>query len=177
MAESEVSSELIRIGVVGRAHGIRGEIRVFLDEPGSNTLLRVKRVYLDGVPYEVNHAVRCGRFVALALNGINDRDAAFALTGCEVFVERASLRRLRDAYYACDLAGMALVDEQGRRWGVVKDIVAGCAHDLLHYERVQGGMGFVPFVSAHVGEVDLEAKIVTVESEWMAQLDAVYGDG
>lgn len=50
------------------------------------------------------------------------------------------------------------------------------AHDLLRYKRPAGGTGLVPFVKAHVGKVDLEAKTVTVDAAWMAELDAVYGE-
>ena len=70
------SRELIRVGVVGRAHGIKGAIRVFLDEPGSDSLLRAKDIYLGEQKrqYKVVNCTRCGRFMALELEGITDRD-------------------------------------------------------------------------------------------------------
>jgi 16S rRNA processing protein RimM len=167
----------IRVGVVGRAHGVQGAIRVFMDEAGSDSLLRVKKVYLgdDGKEYSVLHATRCGRFIALELEGISDRDMAFAHTGEVVYISRQSLKPLRNAYYACDLVGLEIRDETGKVWGKVTEVVPGSAHDLLKYSRVQGGEGLVPFVSAHVGTVSLDEGFVEVESGWMVELDEIYG--
>ena len=170
------SRELIRVGVVGRAHGIKGAIRVFLDEPGSDSLLRAKDIYLGEQKrqYKVVNCTRCGRFMALELEGITDRDVAFSLTGEEVSILRSSLRPLRHGYYACDLKGLAIVDSTGKTWGIIDDVVPSGAHDMLHYRSEDGGGGLVPFVSAHVGTVDLDAKTVLVDADWMAELDAIY---
>ena len=176
MAGSDV--EKIRVGVVGRAHGVHGALRVFMDDPGSGSLLDAREVYLgersDAVP--VLKATRCGRFVALELEGITDRDAAFSHTGEVVSVRRGALRPLKHAYYACDLVGMELRDEEGRLWGKVGGVQPGTAHDLLEYERPEGGQGLVPFVAAHVGRVDMEARTIMVDGAWMSSLDAIYGE-
>jgi 16S rRNA processing protein RimM len=173
------AAEIIRVGVVGRAHGVRGAIRVFMDEPQSDSLLRVKKVYIGETwtAFNVLHATRCGRFVALELEGIDDRDKAFGLTGLPVGIDRGALRPLKGAFYACDLVGLLLVDETGKQWGRVHDIVPGAAHDLLHYSRTDGGFGIVPFVSAHVGKVDTTAGTVEVDGAWMEELDRVYEEG
>ena len=171
------STDKIRVGVVGRAHGIHGALRVFMDEPESDSLLRIKEVFLgeSETSYRVVHATRCGRFTALELEGILDRDQAFEHTGEVVRISRQSLRPLRHAYYACDLVGLSLVDETGKSWGTVSEVMPGTAHDLLKYVRPEGGTGLVPFVSAHVGQVDLEQKVISVDSVWMSELDAIYG--
>ncbi len=168
--------DFIRVGVVGRAHGVKGAVRVFTDEPQSDSLARAKEVRLGPrqTPYKVVKSSRCGRFTALELEGVCNRDEAFALTGSEVFIARRSLRPLRNAFYACDLIGLAIVDENGKTWGIIDDIVPSGAHDMLHYASDSGVGGLVPFVAAHVGKVDLENKTVAVDADWMAELDAVY---
>ena len=170
--------EKIRVGVVGRAHGVHGAIRVFMDDAESDSLLKIKAVYLgaEETPYKVLKATRCGRFIALELEGITDRDRAFELTGLEVKIQRSALKPLRNAFYACDLIGLELCDETGQHWGKIDAIMPSGAHDLLRYVRPKGGIGYVPFVSAHVGNIDMEAKTVQVESQWMAELDEVYGE-
>lgn len=170
-------TELIKIGVAGRAHGVRGAVRVFMDDEGSDSLLHVREVYLgpEHRRYDVRRAVRCGRFMALELEDITDRDAASALTGQEVRVLRKSLRPLRHAYYASDLVGSVLVDETGRTWGTVERVMPNGPQDLLEYRREDGTKGYVPFVSAHVGKVDLEGGTIAVDGAWMSELDAVFG--
>lgn len=173
-----MKQEKIRIGVVGRAHGIRGAIRVFTDDPESDSLLRAKTVYLgeEQKAYRVLQATRCVRFIALQLEGVDDRDLAFSLTGQEVRICRAELRPLRGAYYACDLVGLQLRDELGQTWGTVTGVTSSGAQEILVYRRNAGGTGYVPFVAAHVGDVDLEGGFVQVESGWMQELDDVYGE-
>lgn len=168
----------IRVGVVGRAHGVRGALRVFPDDPESDSLFGVKEVYLgeSGEAWPIVRAVRCGRFVALELEGVTDRDQAFSHTGEVVSVVKEALKPLRHAYYACDLVGLRLRDAEGREWGVVRGVIPGSAHDLLEYERTEGGTGYVPFVSAHVGKVDISGGTIEVDGEWMSSLDGVYGD-
>ena len=172
------AEKMIRVGVVGRAHGIRGAIRVFMDDAESGSLLRVKTVCLgdEKKPYKVEHATRCGRFIALELEGLTDRDEAFKLTGQTVWIRRDQLAKLRNAYYVCDLIGLTIRDESGHIWGKIEAVMPSGAHDLLQYTRDDGKKGMVPFVSAHVGKVDLEAGTVDVDGTWMAELDAVYGE-
>ena len=170
--------EKIRVGVVGRAHGVHGAIRVFMDDAGSDSLLKAKTVFLGPKEdsFKVIHATRCGRFVALELEGIDDRDRAFELTGQEVRILRSELKPLRNAFYACDLVGLEICDENDHRWGRIDAIMPSGAHDLLRYVRPQGGVGYVPFVSAHVGKIDMDARTVQVDAQWMAELDEVYGE-
>lgn len=170
------SRKFIRVGVVGRAHGIKGAVRVFLDDPESDALLRINDVYLGEElrRYKVVHGTRCNRFIALELEGVADRDAAFELTGEQVSILRSSLRPLRRGYYACDLVGLTIVDSTGKVWGVVVDVVPSGAHDMLRYRNDEGVEGFVPFVSAHVGTVDLDAGTVLVDADWMTELNAIY---
>ncbi|MBQ9394919.1 MAG: 16S rRNA processing protein RimM [Proteobacteria bacterium] len=168
-------SEQIRVGVIGRAHGVQGEVRVCTE---NDSLLKVKKVYLgeDRVAYEVKRASRGGRFITLELAGVSDRDRAGELTGQEIWIDRSGLKPLRGAFYVCELVGSSIVDETGHVWGVVNAVMPSGAHDLLRYVRPDGGTGLVPFVKAHVGKIDREAKTITVESSWMAELDAIYGE-
>ena len=71
---------------------------------------------------------------------------------------------------------MTIRDESGHVWGKIDAVMPSGAHDLLQYVREDGHKGMVPFVSAHVGKVDIEAGTVEVDGAWMAELDAVYGE-
>lgn len=169
----------IKVGVTGRAHGIGGAVRVFPEDEDSVTLARIKMVYLGETqkPYKVLRSQKCTRFFALTLEGVSDRDAAFALTGQDVYIDRSALKPLKDAYYVCDLVGLELVGTDGRTYGRVKSVMPSGAHELLCYGRTNGhGSGFVPFVDEYVGKVDMEAGQIEVDGEWMAQIDAVYDE-
>ena len=165
--------EKILVGVIGRAHGVHGAVRVCTENDG---LLRSKKVYLGSEQdeYSVRHSGRNGRFVTLELEGVDDRDQAAALTGLEVRIDRSSLKKLKNIFYVCDLIGLSICDESGHVWGRVDAVMPSGAHDLLRYVRPNGGTGLVPFVSAYVGQIDMEAGTIQVQADWMSELDAVY---
>ena len=131
---------VVEIGRVTGAHGLRGEVRVRWFGDGPETLLSLDEVRLgssleDPRPrlYRVHRAGtgRAGE-VRLALEGVNDRDAAGALRGApparvaEVLIARGETRDVprgrggevcgragREARRECELAGWVCA---GGRW-------------------------------------------------------------
>lgn len=101
-------------------------------------------------------------FVA-RITGVEDRDGAQALAGCEIAVPRAVLPALEveGEYYWQDLMGLRVNDVQGRCFGTVAELVETGAHDVL---IVRDGKRetLIPFVAAHVLEVDLAGRWIRV---------------
>jgi 16S rRNA processing protein RimM len=126
---------------------------------GSEGLTRVRRMWLAGREYEVSRAERVNLGYLVALRGVDDRDAADALRGQEVVVDRAELPPPDDGeVYAVDLIGFTVVDAQGRERGVVEDLEEAGPQDLL---RLKGGM-LVPL--GLVREVQMEARKLIVDA-------------
>jgi 16S rRNA processing protein RimM len=105
------AKRLVEIGVVGRPHGIRGEVRVFLHNPQSQLLAERERVLLgdeaDQDSYRIRSARDTGRHVLLAIEGVSDRDRAGRLKGLRLFVPRDELPELADdEVYVDDLIGL-----------------------------------------------------------------------
>jgi 16S rRNA processing protein RimM len=111
--------KLVELGRVGRAHGIRGEVRVHLHWPDSDTLATVETVVLtrEGRPpstMDIESVRPAGKGVLLKLAGIHDRDAAEALRGSGVAVPHEALPPLEEGeYYLSDLVGMQVVGPNG----------------------------------------------------------------
>jgi 16S rRNA processing protein RimM len=59
-----------------------------------------------------------------------------------------------DTYYVADLVGIDVVDENGARVGVVRDVLPGPANDVL--ELVTGVL--LPLVEECVREVDIDGR-------------------
>src|SRR5437899_2116750 len=101
---------LLPIGVVLRAHGVRGGVRVRMHDPASEALAGVERVRVGGAERVVERASRDKAEWLVKLAGVDDRDAAEALRGLAVEVRRADLPRLDDGeFYLADLVGYAVV--------------------------------------------------------------------
>jgi 16S rRNA processing protein RimM len=141
MAEAD-REELLAIGRVARAHGVRGRILLVPYNADSDSLTRVPALWLsktDGEPerFEIARAERTAQGYLIALEGILDRDAAAGLRGREALVERSSLPAPDEGeIYAADLIGFAVVDQAGTPRGVVVDLETAGLQELL---RVREG--------------------------------------
>jgi 16S rRNA processing protein RimM len=100
----------------------------------------------------------------LSLEGVEDRDAADRLRGAWLSIPATEARPLEQGeFWAHQLVGLAVVDQQGRDRGRVADVVPGAAHDLLAVEGPDGTTALVPAVAALV-TVELEAGRVLVDA-------------
>jgi 16S rRNA processing protein RimM len=153
--------ERIKIGVVARAHGLRGELRVHLFAPESTVLLEVERVWLDGEERVVTGARPTTGAVLLSLEGVADRDAADALRGRQVEVDRAAVELEEGEYLLSDLPGCVVVDAQGGEVGRVAEVIPG-AQPILVIHGAAGEM-MLPAVPTFVRAVDVAARRVEVD--------------
>lgn len=115
---------------------------------------------------EVEDACVHGDFIIAKLAGCNDRDAAFALRGREIAVDREEMPDPdEDEYYWEDLIGLAVVNRDGVVLGRVDSLMETGAHDVL---VVKGGEEIgkeilIPFVGVYVLNVDLAQGIIEVD--------------
>ncbi|MBI5505207.1 MAG: 16S rRNA processing protein RimM [Deltaproteobacteria bacterium] len=98
----------------------------------------------------------------VCMEGIEDRDAAAALTGAAVLASRADLSRLKDGeFFDADLLGLEVVSTDGRNLGTITEIVETGANDV-YVVTSEAGEILVPAVAHAVASIDLGAKQVTV---------------
>jgi 16S rRNA processing protein RimM len=172
----DVPADLVEIGSVGDAYGIRGWIKLFAHAGpgrGSDTLLSAQTWWLEdrgGVKraHRVAQAKLHSGTVVAQLDGIADRDEALALRGQRVHVPRAAFPKLAtDEFYWVDLQGLDAFDTQGRALGVVADLIDNGAHSVLRIEFERAGTvcgeRMIPFVEAYVQSVDLAAKRIVLD--------------
>ena len=95
--------------------------------------------------------------------GVEDRDAAEALRGTEVWVPRSVLPPPSPGeYYWVDLEGLRVVNTEGVDFGTVSHLFATGANDVLVARGERERM--IPFLEPdYIRSVDFEAGLVTVE--------------
>ncbi len=171
--------ELLLVGVVVRAHALKGELvvhpfnqaspvwkagqrlSVLTPEPGlarSTGVITdtVKETPLSEVSLTVVRPIPDERFI-VCFEGVNTRDGSEALVGRRLGVPLTSLPPSEDeSYYHHELKGLAVVTVEGQSLGVVVGVFPGPAQDLL--EVLPPGKDadtfFIPFVDAIVKTVD-----------------------
>jgi 16S rRNA processing protein RimM len=155
-------AERVEIGVVSRAHGIKGEVVAVPHDPQSTSLAEVEHLWIGGVRRTVLRArpVPPGAYL-LAFEGIADRDAAAALRGALIEADRDDLPLEDDDVLLADLVGCKCVLPDGTPWGEIVSVEPGAMQDrlVIHHEGVERQL---PVVPQFVGAIDLEAGTVTV---------------
>lgn len=128
--------ELVTIGRVVKAHGLRGELVVesLSDVPGRFD--PGQAVHVAGTPRTIaSSRAHQGRLL-VTFDGIHDRTDAEALRGAVLTAPAVDVSG-SDTYYAHELVGMAVVLEDGTWVGEVVDVVevpASAGYDLLEVD-------------------------------------------
>jgi 16S rRNA processing protein RimM len=159
--------ETLAVGMLGRPHGVHGEIILRPHDLNGRALDGARRLLLviDGrtKPYDVTalRPVAGGYLVRLA--GITDRDAAAALTLAEVRLPRAELPPLAPGeYYVEDVVGCTVEDEAGRPLGAVRGTFWNGAHDVATVIADDGRERMIALVPEFVLAVDAPGRKLRV---------------
>jgi 16S rRNA processing protein RimM len=144
---------VVRVGRVGRPHGTDG---AFVVEDASEDPARFEigaSLLMDGERAIVVLSRRVGRGRrAIRLDRRAER-------GAELGIPRNELPPAEPgSFYVTDLVGLDVLEEGGRRLGVVQDVVPGPANDCLELDS--GAL--VPLVEDAVAAIDLEAGTVVL---------------
>lgn len=117
---------------------------------------------LGPVPYEVLRArLNKGHFI-LELDGVTDRNTAEALVGCEVSVMRDELPELsEDEFYHTELLGMEVVTDDGKRLGLITEIMPTGSNDVFVVKGAYGEV-LIPSIEASEIKIDRAARSVMV---------------
>lgn len=109
---------------------------------------------------------RHGKAIIVRLDGIEDRDTAAGLVGCDIAVEREELPAAEaGSYYWADLVGLRVVHRDGTELGHVASLMETGANDVMVVAGEQERL--IPFVVGEVVlDVDLENGVIGVDWEW-----------
>jgi 16S rRNA processing protein RimM len=161
------SSDLLTVGVIGRPHGLDGSFHV--SRARAALLEQGAEVVVDGQPRTIERRSGTPARPIIRLSGAADRTAAETLRGQELRVPRSAVGPLDDdEYWAEDLVGCAVVDDQVAV-GTVRRLLAYPSCELLEVERDSGPLLLVPLVRDAVRAVDLEARTIDVDLAFLGE--------
>lgn len=165
-------SATVRIGLVGRPHGLDGALKVWpigatLDGLAPQTTVLLESS--EGVRTEavVESVSSTGAHPVMRLHGVSSREAAASVTGRAILIHESSLPRLNDTdeFYVRDLIGCA-VECGGEVIGVVTDVLPLPGNDVLEVDR-SGELVLIPFTRGGVPSVDLAARRIVAEASFI----------
>lgn len=180
-------NDLIELGAISEAQGLRGQVKVRPHSIDPVALLSSKAVWLSLIPrreagllprieqatltqYKVLSAKMHSGNVVIALEGVTDRDQALALKGARILVARDAFPKAEsDTYYWVDLIGCQAINLQNQTLGQVLDVTENGAHGVIAIGDLatKNIQYLVPFVKEVVQSVDLLNKTITLwQMDW-----------
>lgn len=171
MKSSNKRDDLIQIGKVIGAHGIRGVIKVYSYTESVQCFTDQDALLLiDPNGAEHRHKLLWVKphknYLRLALEKVDTRTLAEALIGCKIWIPKESLPPLEeDVYYWIDLIGLAVYGPDNEHLGQITEIIETGANDVYVVKTPKGYPVkeiLLPAIPSVVLEIDIPGKRMNV---------------
>ena len=155
--------EKIKIGKIVNTVGLKGEVKVYNYSDSIEIYETIESIYVEDRLTVIENVRAQKNMVILKLEGADDRNAAEALRGKELYITEGDLPELPEGqYYVRDLIGMSVTEEDGNLLGHVTDVLQNTAQDIFEVESENGKKLLIPKVDQFVLDIDAEKREITV---------------
>ena len=155
--------EKIKIGKIVNTVGLKGEVKVYNYSDSIEIYETIESIYVEDRLTVIENVRAQKNMVILKLEGADDRNAAEALRGKELYITEDDLPELPEGqYYVRDLIGMSVTEEDGNLLGRVTDVLQNTAQDIFEVESENGKKLLIPKVDQFVLDIDAEKREITV---------------
>ena len=152
--------EFLDCGQIVNTHGVHGEVRVVPWADSPDFLRGFGTLYIEGAPRRVASArVHKGSVIA-KLDGVDTVEEAMRLKGKTVQLRRADARLPEGAFFLADIIGLDVVDEDGRKLGVLKEVLSPSRQQV--YVVAGEREILIPAVPEFILETSIEGGYVKV---------------
>jgi 16S rRNA processing protein RimM len=177
MSDVEFDARHLQLGYVAGAHGVHGGLKIKLFNPDS--------MAIDvGVPLALRLPNGPARTLIVSrvadasgsgvlriwFEGVEAREAADALRGHELWIDRAELPALADdEYYLADLVGLEVVRERAgvsESLGRITGVTSNTAQDLLCI-RLRGREWLLPAIPPFIVAIEAQRVLVDVHDDML----------
>lgn len=131
--------DILKVGVITSTHGVRGEVKVFPTTDDVNRFKKLKTVMLDTgkdmLTLEIAGVKFFKNMVILKFKGIDNVDDVQKYRQKDLYVARKDAVKLyKDEYFIADLIGIEVFEEDGRKVGILKEVMPTGANDVYVVE-------------------------------------------
>ena len=162
-------TEVFQVGVIASTHGIAGEVNVFPTTDDPQRFKKLKKVTLDTgkegpKELEIEHVKFFKKFVIVKFKGWDSINDVEKFRGKELTITRDQAVSLAPGeYFAADLIGLKITDEDGKELGTLKDVMNTGANDVYEMAPADGsGSVMIPAIKDCVRKIDLDAGVMTI---------------
>jgi len=191
MKDSTPANNPIVIGQVSGVFGVHGWVKVFSHTEPRENILNYDPWLVKGKATEAGRAEwrlisfikgrKQGKTIVAQLKGVDNRDKAHALIGCDVAIRDEQLKKLEEnEFYWRELKGLKVINCDSEELGLVKEMMATGANDVmvvkLSAKRAKASKKtelLIPYlIDSVIKKVDLDNGLIQVDWEdWDEELD------
>ena len=161
-------NNLIFIGVVGNAKGLKGNVQINYFAKDLSKFKSYKYFYVGEKKEKLkiqNHFISGDNF-SLKFFDINSREEAKSLKNKDVFIESKQLRKLDDeSWYHSEIVGLSVETMKGNLVGEVKAIYNFGAGDIIEIKLISGKIEMIPFTKDFVQDIKINNKLIIKEMD------------
>ena len=161
-----MKKRFLEAGKIVNTHGVAGEVKVksWCDSPevltGFDTLYDAQQH-----PFRVMKSYVHKGCVIMRLEGVGSCDAADALRGTVLYLDREDIDLPEDLVFVQDMLGLPVFDQRtGETVGTLREVVANPAHDMYIISREGKKDALIPACAPFLVEVDLDGGRIVVET-------------
>ena len=164
------NKELVLVGEIGAAQGLKGEVRLrsYTQDPADIAAYGPLQDEAGAMTIEIERVRVTPKALIARIKGVTTREGAEALNGLKLYVSRAALpAEDEDEWYVADLIGLEAVDADGTPIGTVVGVHNFGASDIIEVAPKDGTATLlVAFTDSSVPDVDLQAgRLVLIPPE------------
>lgn len=159
---------MLRVGRITGAHGLKGALRLRPDNPDSDTLEQVARVFLESAgearEFRLTGMTRLNATTRrITLEGVTDAGAAESLKGAVVMLATEDVPAAKPGeFYYYEAIGCEVFLTDGSRIGTIEEIFSNGAQDIWVVRDGEREV-LVPVIEDVVKAMDFAARRVTIE--------------
>ncbi|MBC8214576.1 MAG: 16S rRNA processing protein RimM [Candidatus Marinimicrobia bacterium] len=163
----ELPQNLVILGEIIKPHGLKGEVKVKIYNPSSESLAEGEIVWLvDGIRLNEQFEIESGRLISpkpiMKFKHISSKEDAKRLVGAQISIERTKLPKIEDnEIYLVDLIGLQVYNEKDDLLGEVTDILNLPANDVLVVKQLDKEV-LIPIIDEFIQLIDFENKKMTI---------------
>jgi len=177
---SDNSSVLRLVGIVGKPHGIKGEVvlKIITDYP--NTIISGLKLFVDEsgerlleVEYLRNPDFKNKKSAILKFKGIDSRNGAESIRGLGLYRAESDLPKIdENTFWVDDLIGCLVVTFDGFIVGEVTEVLQSNSNDNIcienrHQDMKTTGLRekklYVPLIEEYIENIDIKSKKIILK--------------
>ena len=160
-------NKLIPIGSIVKHHGLKGELKVFLYNEDSETLVKGLSIWIeidnDFISYGLENVRGSKNNLIIKFKNINSRENSQFLVKKEIYVSRNDFPDLEEGFYLNDIIGFRIINDADLEYGFLKDVLVLTGNEVLVIDY-NGKEVLLPNVEEFVKLFDFDKKIIIVSN-------------